>query len=94
MPKTRTIEVVYEDGVFKPLEKVELEEGVKMEIEIKKEKKILDKHEKTREILGKLNTFKPISLKPEKLEEIYIESRRYWFISFYRSHSVFEERTS
>lgn len=33
---TRTIEVVYEDGVFKPLEKVELKEGVRMRVEIKK----------------------------------------------------------
>ena len=31
----KTIEVVYEKGVFKPLEKVELEEGEKMEIEVK-----------------------------------------------------------
>ncbi|HUV80161.1 MAG TPA: antitoxin family protein [Candidatus Bathyarchaeia archaeon] len=33
---TKTIEVVYEDGVFKPLEKVELKEGVRMRVEIKK----------------------------------------------------------
>lgn len=73
----KTIEVVYEKGVFKPLEKVELEEGEKARIEIKREKIILDKNEKTREILDKLNKFKPISLKREKLEEIYIESHRY-----------------
>jgi len=77
MTKTKTIEVVYEDGVFKPLEKVELEEGEKARIEIKREKIILDKNEKTREILDKLNKFKPISLKREKLEEIYIESHHY-----------------
>jgi len=33
----KTIEVVYEKGVFKPLEKVELEEGEKMEILIEGE---------------------------------------------------------
>ncbi|RLI75458.1 antitoxin [Archaeoglobales archaeon] len=33
MPKV--IEVIYEDGVFKPLEKVELKEGKKVRIEIK-----------------------------------------------------------
>jgi len=32
----KTIEVVYEKGVFKPLEKVELEEGEKIKVEIKK----------------------------------------------------------
>ncbi len=32
----KTIEVVYKDGVFKPLEKVELEEGEKIKVEIKK----------------------------------------------------------
>jgi len=77
MVKTKTIEVVYEDGVFKPLEKAELEEGEKARIEIKREKIILEKKEKTREILDKLNKFKPISLKREKLEEIYIESHHY-----------------
>ena len=32
---TKVIEAVYEDGVFKPLEKVELREGEVVEIEIK-----------------------------------------------------------
>ncbi len=32
----KTIEVVYEKGVFKPLEQVEMEEGEKTVIEIKK----------------------------------------------------------
>ena len=74
---TRTIEVVFEKGMLKPLEPVELEEGEKARIEIKSKNKILDKREKTREILNKLNMLKPISLKPEKLEAIYVESRRY-----------------
>lgn len=34
MPKT--IEVVYEKGMFKPLEPVELKEGEKIKVEIKK----------------------------------------------------------
>ena len=33
MPKV--IDVVYENGVFKPLEKVDLKEGTKLKIEIK-----------------------------------------------------------
>ncbi len=77
MVGTRTIEVVFEKGVLKPLEPVGLEEGEKARIEIKRKNKILDKREKTREILNELNMFKPISLKPEKLEAIYVESRRY-----------------
>ena len=32
----KTIEVVYEKGVFKPLEQVELEEGEKIKVDIKK----------------------------------------------------------
>ena len=33
----RVINVVYENGVFKPIEKVNLEEGKKIKIEIKEE---------------------------------------------------------
>ncbi|MGB7531848.1 MAG: antitoxin family protein [Halobacteriota archaeon] len=38
----KTIEVVYEKGVFKPLEPVEMEEGEKARIEIKRKNEILD----------------------------------------------------
>jgi|Deesub1362A_J573_1020465.scaffolds.fasta_scaffold20202_3 predicted DNA-binding antitoxin AbrB/MazE fold protein len=38
MPKV--IEVIYEDGVFKPLGKVDLKEGEKLKIEIKREPKL------------------------------------------------------
>ncbi len=70
----KTIEVVYEKGVFKPLEKVELREGEEIKIEIKEK---IDKSEKAREILDKLKNFTPVRLKPEKLGEIYLESSRY-----------------
>ena len=33
----KVIEAVYENGVFKPLEKVDLKEGERVKIEIKKE---------------------------------------------------------
>lgn len=40
MPKMqKTIEVVYKNGVLKPLEPVELEEGEKMEIRLEEKKK-------------------------------------------------------
>jgi predicted DNA-binding antitoxin AbrB/MazE fold protein len=43
LPKMqRTIEVVYEKGVFKPLEKVELKEGEKMEIRLEEKKSPLE----------------------------------------------------
>jgi len=45
----KVIEAVYKDGVFKPLEKVELREGEVVEIEIKKKtsrglSKLLEKY--------------------------------------------------
>jgi len=42
MHMTKTIEVVYEDGVFKPLEPVEMKEGEKLKIEIKSLSSIVD----------------------------------------------------
>ncbi|HIH69232.1 antitoxin family protein [Methermicoccus shengliensis] len=42
MPKT--IEVVYEDGVFKPLEPVELREGERIKIKIEDRRGILEKY--------------------------------------------------
>ena len=60
----KTIEVVYEKGVFKPLEPVELEEGEKMKIRMGEKKR--------REI-----DFEPIKLKNkisiEKIEELRSE---------------------
>ena len=38
----KTIEVVYEKGVFKPLEKVDLQEGERMRIEVRDFKRKLD----------------------------------------------------
>ena len=35
------------------------------------------KEEKLKEVLERMKTFKPISMKFERLEEIYIESNRY-----------------
>ncbi len=70
----KIIEVVYEKGMFKPLMPVELKEGEEIRIEIKEK---VDKSEKAREILDKLRRFTSIRLKPEKLEEMYLESSRY-----------------
>jgi len=70
----KIIEVVYEKGMFKPLMPMELKEGEEIRIEIKEK---VDKSEKAREILDKLRRFTSIRLKPEKLEETYLESSRY-----------------
>jgi len=40
----KTIEVVYEKGVFKPLEKVELKEGERMKVRIEERRGILEKY--------------------------------------------------
>ncbi|MGB7532728.1 MAG: antitoxin family protein [Halobacteriota archaeon] len=47
----KTIEVVYEKGVFKPLEKVEIPDGTKIPIKITKS----DKLKKYRGILGEVD---------------------------------------
>ena len=47
----KTIEVVYEKGVFKPLEKVEIPDGTKIPIRITKS----DKLKKYRGILGEVD---------------------------------------
>ena len=61
---TKTIEVVYENGVFKPLRKVELNEGEQLKIRMEEKKK--------REI-----DFAPIKLKNKvpigKIEELRSE---------------------
>ncbi|MEM2145749.1 MAG: antitoxin family protein [Candidatus Jordarchaeaceae archaeon] len=47
------IEVIYENGVFKPLKKVRLREGEFVKIEIKETKKVTKKFYDTLEGLGK-----------------------------------------
>jgi len=40
----KTIEVVYEKGVFKPLQKVELKEGERMKVKIEERRGVLEKY--------------------------------------------------
>jgi len=63
MPKV--IEVIYENGVFKPLEKVDLKEKTKLEITIDKNKKDIVRF--YRGIFGKANI--------EKLQEFEEEAQ-------------------
>ena len=66
----KTIEVVYEEGVLKPLEPVELEEGERTKITI--EKGILTL-EDIKEIEGAIGTLPKISSR--KLDEMYYEGK-------------------
>ena len=59
----KTIEVVYEKGVLKPLEPVELEEGERIEIEIKGVSKI-------KELSDKYFGIVKLNLKREEMRRI------------------------
>jgi len=67
----KTIEVVYEKGVFKPLEPVELEEGEKGDISIEDEKVVIRKIETS---LREYNDFLPKDFN-FTLEKLRIDSR-------------------
>jgi len=60
----KEIEVIYEDGVFKPLEKVELREGEKVVIEVKD---IFLLREKLKKYSGILK----MKITSEELDELY-----------------------
>ena len=57
----KTIEVVYEGGVFKPLEKVEIKEGTKIQIPLKAE------------VLKKYYKSIPITVSREDMEQFRLE---------------------
>ena len=60
----KTIEVVYEEGVFKPLEPVGLEEGTKVKIEIK---------DLLKERLKKYKGILKAKVSSEELNELYYQ---------------------
>ncbi|MGB2843083.1 MAG: antitoxin family protein [Halobacteriota archaeon] len=70
----KTIEVVYEKGVFKPLEKVELKEGGRAKTIIEKEKGILTL-EDIKEIKEAIKTLPKVRISPRKLDEMYYEGK-------------------
>ncbi len=70
----KTIEVVYEDGVFKPLKKVEMEEGGKAKIIIEKEKGSLTLKD-IKEIKEAIKTLPKVRIRPQKLDEMYYEGK-------------------
>ena len=64
----RIIEVVYEDGVFKPLEPVELEEGELIEIKVVK---IEPNLQKVKDILSRLDSLPSRVVDLKLAEELY-----------------------
>ena len=70
----KIIDVVYENGVFKPLEKVNLPQGVRMRVEIKEELGVI-----TEEFLNELErvieALPKVKVDFEKLDEIYYEGK-------------------
>jgi len=69
-----TIEVIYENGVFKPLRKVELKEGEKAKIIMEKEKGILSS-EDIKEIKEALKTLPKVRINLKRLDELYYEGK-------------------
>jgi len=66
MPKI--IEVIYENGVFKPLEKVDLPEGSRLKILIEDFSEIDKIHEDVKKIAGEVSKEKIL----EVLDEVWI----------------------
>jgi len=69
-----TIEVIYEKGVFKPLEKVKLKEGRKAKVTIEKERGIISS-EDIKEIADTIKTLPRSKISQKKLDEIYYEGK-------------------
>jgi len=57
----RIIEVIYENGVFKPLEKVDLPHGIRVKMRIEEERGIMNK-EFLDELRRKIKTLPKLSL--------------------------------
>jgi predicted DNA-binding antitoxin AbrB/MazE fold protein len=75
LPKMqRTIAVVYEKGVFKPLEKVELREDLKAKVTIEKEKGIITL-EDIKELEESIKTLRKSKISLKRIEEICYEGK-------------------
>jgi predicted DNA-binding antitoxin AbrB/MazE fold protein len=68
----KTIEVVYEKGVFKPLEPVELEEGSEILIRVKK---VVPDIQTTKKILSELDYLPRRKVNLKLAEELYHEGK-------------------
>ncbi len=71
----KTIEVVYEDGVFKPLEKVEIKRGRKAKVIIERGVLTL---ENIKEIEESVKVLPKVRINPQKLDELYYEGKIFY----------------
>jgi len=70
----RTIEVVYEKGVFKPLEKLDFWEGRKAKVTIEKEKGIITL-EDIKELKESIRRLPKSKINLKRIDEIYYEGK-------------------
>jgi len=70
----KTIEVVYENGVFKPLHPIELIEGGKAKVTIEKEKGIITSKD-IKELKEAIENLPKLKIGLKKLDEIYNEGK-------------------
>ncbi len=72
MPKV--IEVIYEDGVFKPLEKIDLPQGVRIRMEIKEELGVITE-DFLKELKRLIDSLPKTKVDFKKLDKIYYEGK-------------------
>ena len=70
----KTIEVVYEKGMFKPLEKVDLKEGGKAKVTIEKEKGIITLKD-IKELKESIKRLPKSKIDLKRIDEIYYEGK-------------------
>ncbi len=71
---TRVIEVIYENGVFKPLEKIDLPQGSRVKMKIEEERGILTP-DFIKELDKRIKALPKTRIDLETLDEIYYEGK-------------------
>jgi len=74
MTKTKRIEVVYEGGVFKPLEQVDLEEGTVIKVTMDKNRGVLTSRDLD-ELRTLSNSLPKTTIDLTKLDDLYCEAK-------------------
>ena len=73
---TREIEAVYEKGVLKPLEQLDLREGERVKVVVKRERGVITS-EDIQEIAKIVEKLPKVKVEEEKLDEIYYEGKMF-----------------
>ncbi|MGC9444920.1 MAG: antitoxin family protein [Candidatus Methanospirareceae archaeon] len=74
MTKTKRIEMVYEGGVFKPLEQVDLEEGTVIKVTMGKNRGVLTSRDLD-ELRTLLKSLPKTTVDFKKLDAVYYEAK-------------------